>query len=392
MKPNQYIHYTTDDFILDPLFSRWVITPNKDLDRFWDIYLQEHPEQEEMIREAILIIHSMRAQNEPLPEKKLELIFIQILKKKKTGKRIILRYVQYAAAVLLLIVSGTFLYLQKTNTIYFPQDLQVEASGDKGRLITANGITHEFETTNTQIIQAASDKLTINSDTIISPKKEVKKKEQALNQIIIPYGKRSEITLADGTHIWLNSGSQLSYPPEFSSSSREVFLSGEALFEVAPNAAKPFYVITRDIKIRVLGTRFNVSAYNEDISMETVLLNGKVSVSRNKSFAENIEMVPGERVRYQKHDETLSKDQVNTDIYASWISGYLIFENKPTTEVFKKLERYYNQTIIADKELEQITFSGKLDLKDELAAVLENISFASSVSVTENEGHFIIKQ
>lgn len=391
MNPNQYIHFTTNDFILDPLFSKWVITPDPESDRFWNLYLQKHPEQENIIEEAILIIRSMRAENEPIPEKKLELILNQILKKKKSKPKIILRYTQYAAAILLLITSGTFLYLQNTRNTYFPQLPEVVAGCDKGILITANGNTHEFETTNTQITQASPEKLTINNDTIFSNKKEFKTKEQALNQIIIPYGKRSEITLPDGTHIWLNSGSQLSYPPEFLSNSREVYLSGEALFEVTEDATKPFYVITRDVKIRVLGTRFNVSAYQEDLSMQTVLLKGKVSVARNKAFAGSIEMSPGERVSYLKHDETLNKDQVNTDIYASWINGYLIFENEPTTEVFKKLERYYNQKIIAEKQLEQITFSGKLDLKTTLRAVLENISFASSVSVTESEGQFLIK-
>ncbi len=121
-----------------------------------------------------------------------------------------------------------------------------------------------------------------------------------MNQIIIPYGKRSDITLADGTHIWLNSGSQLSYPSEFKTDSREVYLSGEAFFDVKANPNKPFYVITRDIKIKVLGTRFNVSSYNEDNTTQTVLLKGKVTTGKNKIFAQTIDLMPGERMIYDK--------------------------------------------------------------------------------------------
>jgi ferric-dicitrate binding protein FerR (iron transport regulator) len=215
--------------------------------------------------------------------------------------------------------------------------------------------------------------------------------EVAVNQIIIPYGKRSEITLADGTHIWLNSGSQLSYPSRFKTNSRDVYLTGEAFFDVTADANKPFYVMTRDFKIKVLGTKFNVSSYSEDRTIQTVLLKGKVSAGKNKLFAETIDLYPGERLVYDKAGNNLAKEKVDVQLYTSWINGYLIFDNEPTTEVFKKLERYYNQRIIASGGLGGNTFSGKLDLKDNIKDVLDNISFASSVKATEENGSFIIK-
>ncbi len=215
--------------------------------------------------------------------------------------------------------------------------------------------------------------------------------EAAMNQIIIPYGKRSESTLADGTHIWLNSGSQLSYPSRFKTHSREVYLTGEAFFDVTEDVSKPFYVMTRDFKIKVLGTKFNVSSYSEDRTIQTVLLKGKVSAGKNKLFAETIDLYPGERIVYDKAGDRLAKEKVDVQLYTSWINGYLIFDNESTTEVFKKLERYYNQRIIASEKLGGNTFSGKLDLKDNIKDVLENISFASSVKVTEENGSFIIK-
>jgi len=198
--------------------------------------------------------------------------------------------------------------------------------------------------------------------------------------------------LADGTHIWLNSGSQLSYPTRFKGDSREVYLLGEAFFEVKANPDKPFYVITSDIRIKVLGTSFNVSSYSEDNTVQTVLLKGKVTAGKNKLFASSIELVPGERLTYDKSKSNLSKDKVDVQLYSSWINGYLVFKNIPITEVFTKLKRFYNQDISVDEGLEKITFSGKLDLGDNLKDVLRNIAFASSVNVEEKNDSFLIKK
>ena len=95
---------------------------------------------------------------------------------------------------------------------------------------------------------------------------------------------------------------------------------------------------------------------------------------------------------FDKKTNNISKDHVDVSIFTSCISGYLIFKNEPITEVYKKLARYYNKNISAEVGLEKISFSGKLDLKNKLEGVLENMSFASSVKVYENNGSFIIKK
>ena len=295
---------------------------------------------------------------------------------------------KYAAGIALLLGVGSLIWMAINTKSQFP----IKVSGDpvlKGKIILSNGLVHEFDTEQTIIKQSATGKVTINSDTIQNLPAE---KVLAMNQVIIPYGQRSEITLADGTHIWLNSGSQLSYPTEFTGKTREVLLSGEAFFDVTPNPAKPFYVITRDIKIRVLGTSFNVSAYDEDVTAQTILVTGKISAGKNNLFAQTIDLVPGERMVYEKSSENILKDNVDVKLYASWVNGYLIIENMPITEVLRKVQRYYNQSISTGEGLEKITFSGKLDLKDDITDVLANISFASSVNVSENNGTFNVKK
>ncbi len=390
MEIKTYADFTTEDFILDKEFVCWVLLPDKESDLFWQSFLKDHPEKGEQIRDAALIVRSLKPIESEVSESNLNTIFRNIedqLSPRIAGSY---RWMRYAAGIALVIAAGTLIWMSVRVNKPFP----IEASNIdklKGKVILANGSTKEFETEKTIIKQTASGELTINNDTIELKNTQEVKEDAPMNQVIIPYGKRSEITLADGTHIWLNSGSQLSYPSEFSSKSREVYLSGEAFFDVTPDAHKPFFVVTRDFKIRVLGTQFNVSSYSDDKTVQTVLVKGKVVASKNKLFAKTIELEPGERIVYNKDDDSMVKDKVDVQLYASWVNGYLIFENEPTTEVFKKLERYYNQHIIVDEGLEKNTFSGKLDLKDNIRDVLENISFASSVKISETEGVILIK-
>ncbi len=389
MEHKKYELYTTEDFILDKEFAHWVLFPNSAEDSFWMSYQSLHPEKINLMKEAALIINSLKPINPEIPEEKLEQIFRKIKYQHKTRHRLINITIRYAAAVTFLLTIGTVLWFSVKKNDPFPVEASL-SSPQKGKVILANGTVHEFETEKTIIKQTVTGKTAINNDTVNVNAQEKTTNNPGLNQVIVPYGKNSEITLADGTHIWLNSGSQLSYPPKFDDKSREVYLSGEAFFEVAPDKTKPFYVNTSEFKIRVLGTKFNVSAYKEDQTIQTVLLEGKVSAGKNSFLAKTVDLSPGERLVYDKKDDEFKKDQVNVNLYASWINGYLIFENEPTTTVFKKLERYYDQRIIANEKLDKITFSGKLDLKENIRDVLENISFASQVKVTEENGQFII--
>lgn len=397
MERVKYIKFTTEEFMLDKEFVCWILSPDKKRDLFWQSFLEDYPEKGEQISNAALIIRSLRPIENEITERKLNSIFRTINIHERSKILIGTLCMRYAAGIVLLITIGTLLWLSLRVNHSFPIEADNSAKL-KGKVIFSNGLIREFETEKTIITQTSSGKLTINNDTVdlnnstteLTQRKDVEN-EVAVNQIIIPYGKRSEITLADGTHIWLNSGSQLSYPSRFKTNSRDVYLTGEAFFDVTADANKPFYVMTRDFKIKVLGTKFNVSSYSEDRTIQTVLLKGKVSAGKNKLFAETIDLYPGERLVYDKAGNNLAKEKVDVQLYTSWINGYLIFDNEPTTEVFKKLERYYNQRIIASGGLGGNTFSGKLDLKDNIKDVLDNISFASSVKATEENGSFIIK-
>ena len=385
MDAEKYINFkTAEDFILDKAFVSWVLHPESENSPFWESFITDYPEKETYIRDAAFIIRSLQPIEPDVHQEQLDKILIRISNRDRQKKYALRQWLRYAAGIAVLTAIGGLIWLAVNTKNKFPLEV-VNNPVLKGKIILANGLVHEFDSEQTTIKQSATGNLTINSDTIKNLPTE---KTLEMNQIIIPYGQRSDITLSDGTHIWLNSGSQLSYPTEFSGKTREVLLSGEAFFDVKPNPDKPFFVTTRELKIRVLGTSFNVSAYDEDVTAQTILVTGKVTAGKNNLLAQTIELAPGERLTYEKSKGSISKDKVDVRLYASWVNGYLIIENMPITEVLRKVQRYYNQDISTGEGLERITFSGKLDLKDDISEVLANISFASSVTVKVDNGTF----
>ena len=172
-------------------------------------------------------------------------------------------------------------------------------------------------------------------------------------ETIVPKGQKSEIVLPDNTHIWLNSASHLRYPSQFGRSNREVFLDGEAYFEVTKNKHKPFIVHTSDVAVKVLGTNFNVKAYSDDKEIETALFAGHVNLIFRSSNGETneMEMKPGDLFNYSKLNKSVSKSGFKTDETIGWKINRLIFRDDTFDNLVKKIERWYNVEIIYDKTL-----------------------------------------
>jgi len=171
---------------------------------------------------------------------------------------------------------------------------------------------------------------------------------------IAPKGQKSEIVLPDNTHIWLNSGTQVKYPSSFEKNSRDVFLTGEAYFEVSKDKHKPFIVHASDIAVKVLGTKFNVKAYPDDEIIETSLLSGKINLilGQGKGTKE-IEMNPGEKLDYSKGSRITTESGFEADETVAWVNNRLVFRDDTFSNMVKKIERWYNVEIIYDRHLFQ---------------------------------------
>lgn len=196
-------------------------------------------------------------------------------------------------------------------------------------------------------------------------------------EINVPEGARIEFLLPDSTSGWLNSGAKLKYPPRFNSH-REVELIGEAFFNVKHRAQSDFTVKVPDLYVKVLGTKFNISAYSNESSTEVVLIEGKVELSGNTS-AFNQTLRPGEKIAYNRKKNSYSLKNVDPALYAAWKDGYLVIDNEPLSQAVKKIERWYNAEILIEDEMLK-KFRFKATFNDEpLEEVLRFIAMTTPI-------------
>ncbi len=308
-------------------------------------------------------------------------------------RKLIVR-LSYAAVLLLIVGISVFFQLNNGSDIKsfaLKNDLgpisgntRLILSGEKEVLINSDESKIEY--------QGDGDEIRIDATEDV--KQTVDNNEPVMNTVIVPYGKRAQITLSDNSKIWLNSGSKLVYPARFASDKREVYLEGEAIFEVSHNKKHPFIVMTSELDVKVLGTVFNVSSYKDDQTTSTILESGSVELSyKSKSvFGRSKElMVPGMLAIYDPQQGDVKQSKVNTRHYTSWRDGYFVFEKQPLGGILKKVSRYYNVSIrLSDEELGQETFSGNLDLKNSPDQVLKIIAELISAKVENIDNQIVI--
>ena len=200
-----------------------------------------------------------------------------------------------------------------------------------------------------------------------------------MNEVICPAGQIAELVLSDGTKVWLNAESRISYPSHFETKQRSVQLTGEAFFEVKKDAGKPFSVKTQSMNIKVLGTSFNVNAYEKDQIERITLVEGKVEL-QNKSGARITEMFPGQLATYDRKNRKIRFSEVDTRFFSSWKEGKMTFFNEPLEMIVIKLERWYNvKFTFASEEIKSFRFSGTILKYKPIDQVLQIVKLSSPI-------------
>lgn len=191
----------------------------------------------------------------------------------------------------------------------------------------------------------------------------------------VPLGSQTKVYLPDGTVVCLNSGSTLKYSPSFlKQKTRDVYLTGEGYFEVEKNPERPFIVHTNELKVKVLGTVFNIRSYHEDPEVEVDLVEGKVNVSMNSDEKKNVVLSPDECLIYNKERQQMRKDVTDAKRMTLWTTGRLNFVNTSFVSLMKDIERRYNVKInIESEQAQKEIFSGSIDVKLSIEDVLEYI-------------------
>lgn len=204
------------------------------------------------------------------------------------------------------------------------------------------------------------------------------------SEIYVPAAKQSKLILPDGTNIWLNSDTKIKYSTQFNSKERNVYLDGEAYFEVAHNKKLFFNVFSKGAQIKVLGTKFNVKSYPDDEKLETVLVEGKIELSRaNVKNSRSIEIKPGDKaiLDFKTNKVTITRKDIDIDL--TWKEGKIIFRNTPLADVCKSLMRWYNvEIVLADDTGELLVHPFTFTVVNEpLPLVLEYLCQAAPLNL-----------
>ena len=397
-----FSNLSVEELVHDQMFIEIVIGMGAEE---WQNFLNDNSENRKNIAKASEIIRTFKVNQGVLDQERKNQLWTRIddynKEVNKKGKTSVLYPLfRIAASVVVLFALGGMLYyfVERNMAQYQFSESTVVGNSENSVLILSSGekVTLKEEQSEIAVLEE-QEAICIENDTIIENHvdTDVKTHEVRLTEVIVPYGKKTVLTLNDGTKVWLNAGSRFAFPQKFNAKKREVFLDGEGYFEVAKNKAKPFVVSSKNLNIEVLGTKFNVSSYNVDHFSETVLLEGSVKISsRNKLLNEKVVMTPNQIATYNVEDKVMAlSSDTNPDRFISWINDWYEFNNVGLDRVLTKLERFYNVKFEYNDDLieDALPITGKLDLKGSLQEVIFVLTKVADVDCEFLDDKIIIK-
>lgn len=299
-----------------------------------------------------------------------------------------------AAAVLALIGVSSYFFLQPRTSSKIPILAQKEHAdmppgGNKAMLTLADGTEISLDSAangqlaqqaGTQVIKSAGGQLLYRSA------KENTNTALLFNKISTPRGGQYQLTLPDSTRVWLNAASTLRYPAVFAGHSRKVQLTGEAYFEVAKNTAMPFTVEVEDLEVQVLGTHFNVMAYNDEAQIKTTLLEGAVKVNKNGNSKR---LIPGQGAHLNRSTGALEVKEVDTEEAIAWKNGFIQLEGNDLPAVMRQIARWYNVDIIYKGSV-PAHFKGIIPRNVPVSQVLKMMELTGEVHFQIHEHQIIV--
>lgn len=336
-----YKNYSVDDFIKDEFFQDSILDPGIQSEKFWDDFVKENPQKADDLRLAKEFLLKLNFRQDDHFELKISNLKDRIDKEIDMG-------------------------IRNEDPIPTIAD-RITRKRKPWKII---GIAASVGIIAISLLWYLRDDFVAETTTFLPGVANIRKDVTTQDN---PKGKRTIISLEDGTKVWLNAESTLEYPETFANKPfREVHLVGEAFFDVQENVSQPFIVHTSDINIKVLGTSFNVKSYKEDRNIETTLVHGKVTIESSNEKTKHVTLLPNQKAIFEKESKNIVlENQVNTEISTAWKEGNLIFEGRPLHEIIGELERWYNVTILVkDKASLKCHYSAKINNKT-LEEVLE---------------------
>jgi hypothetical protein len=354
------------------------------------------------MKKAVQFLHAMQVKRKRLSSTELLDVWKLIEDTNRAtcikGRKRILYRSLIAAASLLLLVGITYFLLTKhrnENLLFrMAQSMKPATELTDVQLILSNSECISIKKEKTDIHYDKTGNIHINNKKL-EQKSETAKNESkstetslhpAINQLIVPKGRRSTLTFSDNTVLWINSGSRVVYPEHFGEKYREIYIDGEAYLQVSHDSTRPFIVKTKKLDVKVLGTKFNLTAYEDEDRQQVVLVDGSVEISANNTKLASLS--PNDLFRYEDGQVVVK----NTDVsdYIAWIDGCYKFHEEQLSVILDRLSRYYGEEIAYSTSIKSIRCSGKLDLKETLEQVFEVLQSAAPIRYEKHRQGYLI--
>ncbi|MGL4292158.1 MAG: FecR family protein [Bacteroidales bacterium] len=363
--------FTAVDFVSDKDFV--LAYYSGEVDRYRQEVIRIAPEREADLNEAVALMQGLRIRKngysaEELVRQTFRLEQTLLQEKKIRINRRNRRIYTGIAAMVALIFSAGIVWsgLSQTDELASLEQIlaysEGEMTGSETRLFHADQL----------LSSSSAEEAVVGEDLIAGNVKPAQTAEQLW--LVVPYGKRALLTLGDGSKVWVNAGSVVSYPTRFEGSKREIYLDGEIYIEVSPDKHKPFVIKTSEMEVCVLGTCFNLNSYKNEKEKSVVLVSGKVEVSSRNH--KPVKLLPNQR--FERNGDLAKVEQVKASDYITWKEGYLHLTQMDLAQILKKVSRYYNIRIDSDQPL-HYPCSGRLKLTENPDDVLEMISETAPV-------------
>lgn len=370
----KHLHKQTKLFLQDPQFLELMLFKTEKQQLYWADYIRKHPEEEAAFKLAQEEFAKLKLKSDSFPKERQAHLYDQIISdinsyKNRFKRRRIFRYAA-AVAVFAVVSMTTYFYMHQQLDEPFlaratEEIIGMELPEERVYLLSSKEIIRLEDNSNLNVSEEGEILLQNESD-----KKSLKKGETS-STLVVPYGKRSFIKLSDGTSVWVNSGSRISFPTVFEGATREISMEGEIFLDVEKMPAKPFIVRTGNMKIQVYGTSFNISAYADEAESSVVLVEGSVKISTSHG---EVMLEPNKRVILSENGVNVL--DANVDEYISWKNGYLVLKKASLNDVLKQIERYYNIAFSSKSKLNAYDerLSGKLYLSNNIDSIMSSLS------------------
>jgi ferric-dicitrate binding protein FerR (iron transport regulator) len=374
---------SVEDFLLNDSFLRYCAGVGVDDVAHWEQWIAAHPEKQEVVEQARQLFVIMNGRQGNLAAETAH--FRELLKERAHEERRRIRRMRYrqfaAAAVLAGTIAAGWWFMARRDVPAKPQTAQaghdVMPGRTRAQLQLGDGTTLNLDSMARNGLRE-KDGTRIgsrNGQLVYDASSDADGGELIYNTLQTPPGGEYELVLPDGSRVWLNAASSLRFPTRFSGNDRTVELSGEAYFEIAPNAAQPFFVqAVHGPKVAVLGTSFNISAYSDDPSIQTTLMTGKVKVISPQG--KSVTLRPSQQARIAGGGGDFTVMEADTDKIIAWKTGTFEFEDDDLYTVMKQLARWYDVEVKYEGNLPDKHYTGSIRRQSTLSQALRILKTA----------------